>query len=207
MQEEVDFEKTKCLIKSIQASQDPTRAQEGEYCELLNIFNASYFVKFSHQMEKEIVKKVQKDRETEFNAIRCFLRAKVKDWDEKIKAWYMNNAEILMDFLSNSNSRSTPQVPLQNTQPEKAARPDNQFKLPIKPDVNKCIQIILKGVNNAQTTVNGVTRQHLYPSQRSRAAVKPKPSATWSTPKLNLENLLAILNYNPGSNAIANTVN
>ena len=78
----------------------------------MDIFIGAYFIKFSHSLEKNIVKKTQKDRETEFNAIRCFLRSKVKDWDEKIKAWYMNNAEILMDFLSNSNSRSNPQVPL-----------------------------------------------------------------------------------------------
>ena len=74
----------------MQATQDPGRTQEEE---LLDIFTASYFIKFSHSMEKNIVKKTQKDRETEFNAIRCFLRGKVRNWDVKVQDWYLNNIE------------------------------------------------------------------------------------------------------------------
>lgn len=54
MQDEVDFEKMKYLIKKMQATQDPERTQEEE---LMDIFIASYFIKFSHSMEKNIVKK------------------------------------------------------------------------------------------------------------------------------------------------------
>lgn len=192
MQDEVDFEKMKHLIKRMQATQDPERTQEEE---LLDIFTASYFIKFSHSMEKNIVKKTQKDRETEFNAIRCFLRGKVKDWDGKVRNWYLSNMENISEFLTEINSLGITKVPQQNAQLFKAAKPDHKFKLPDKPDVDTCIQIILKDVNNADTTVNGGMRQHLYPSQRSRAAVRPKPSATWSTPQLSLENLFDMLNY------------
>ena len=56
--------------------------------ELLDIFISAYFIKFSHAMEKNIVKKTMKDRETEFSAIRCFLRSKVTNWDIKVSTWY-----------------------------------------------------------------------------------------------------------------------
>lgn len=99
-----------------------------------------------------------------------------------------------MDEVSGLGLTKPPQ---QSAQLFKAAKPEHKFKLPEKPDVDTCIQIILKDVSAGDTTVNGDKRQHLYPSQRARASVRPKPSATWSTPQLNLENLLNVLNYDP----------
>ena len=54
MQDEVDFEKLTYLLPKLQSIQDgPNGAEE----EMLDIFIACYFVKYSHQNEKNIVKK------------------------------------------------------------------------------------------------------------------------------------------------------
>ena len=164
--------------------------------ELLDIFIAAYFIKFSHSMEKNIVKKTQKDRETEFSAIRCFLRSKVTNWDSKVSTWYFTHKAHIQDFMGDSTVQSLQKPSQNNAQLFKAAKPDHKFKLPEKPDVDTCISIILKSVNADDTTINGDKRQHLYPNQRSKA-VRPKPSATWSTPQLSLENLFEMLNFDP----------
>ena len=69
----------------------------------MDIFIGAYFIKYSHSLEKGIVKKTQKDRETEFNAIRCFLRSKVESWDEKVKSWFVAQNENILEFLSEVN--------------------------------------------------------------------------------------------------------
>lgn len=69
----------------------------------MDIFIGAYFIKFSHSLEKNIVKKTQKDRETEFNAIRCFLRSKIDKWDDKVQGWFVAQNENIAEFLSEVN--------------------------------------------------------------------------------------------------------
>ena len=155
MQDEVDFEKMKHLIQRMQSIQAADITEEQEQ---MDIFIGAYFIKFSHSLEKNIVKKTQKDRETEFNAIRCFLRSKIEGWDTKVQSWFVAQNENIAEFLNEVNRLGITKQPQQNAQLFKAAKPDHKFKLPEKPDVDTCIQIILKDVNNANTTVNGGER-------------------------------------------------
>ena len=74
--------------------------------ELLDIFIAAYFIKFSHKMEKNIAKKTMKERETEFSAIRCFLRSKVTNWDIKVSTWYWTHKAHITDFMGDSTVQS-----------------------------------------------------------------------------------------------------
>jgi len=54
MQDELDFEKLEKMIERLQTNQSPSKTEQDE---LLDIFIAAYFIKFSHSMEKNIVKK------------------------------------------------------------------------------------------------------------------------------------------------------